>query len=87
MDIKYSVIDDKKEKHQSIEIYVKVPSMVSGDREFSHKTDDVVYTFYTHNVLEVDSIITNFKNELSRWFNKHRSEFKLVKVDDINNYK
>lgn len=85
MDIMYQSYDDKKEKFQSVEIYIKVPSMVSGDKEFSHKTDDVVYTFYTRNILEVDSIVTNFKHELSSWFNKHRSEFNMVEVKDINN--
>jgi hypothetical protein len=84
MEIQYTVDDDKKEKHDSITVEIKVPSMISTDKEFSHKSDDVIYTFYTRNILDVDSIITNFKHELSGWLNMHRSLIIMKEVSDFN---
>jgi len=81
--LKYTVKDDKKEKWQSVEVNIKIPSLISNDKEFSHKSDDVIYTFYTHNVLEVDSIVNNFKNQVGSFMNRHRSTIVVEKVEEL----
>ena len=78
MEIIYEVIDDGKEKHQSIEFYATLPLPDIRDEDFSHASDAVVLIYYTDSMDKVKDIIESLRLDLSKTYNRHLSTIKFI---------
>jgi hypothetical protein len=88
MDILYTVKDDKKEKWQSMEIEVMIPSVKPTHVDFSHSDnfngyDGEIFVFYTSTECNLEELIKDFKKDLSKHYNKHVSTFNFIRVDEF----
>ena len=88
MEVKYTVVDDKKEKWQSIELEVLVPSIKPTHSDFSHSDNfndcnGEIFVFYTSTECNLEELIKDFKEDLSKHYNTHKDDITFTKVESF----
>lgn len=83
MELLYSIYNDGKEKHQSIEVGISIPNMKPTLADFSHMSEErTIYTFYTDSLDNIDVILKEFKLELGKVYNRHYTTITYKKTEE-----
>lgn len=75
LELTYHIHDDKKEKSNSIELSITVPAMGTKISDYSHRTDDITYQFYTDTIESANEIKEDFIKELNAHYGN--AQFKI----------
>ena len=88
MTIKKKLHDDKKEKHNSIELTIYVPSMPVPKcmAEVGGYSTNEITEYHSHHASfdEAESVFKEFMRFASGYYNKHKDDFHVEDISDEN---